>query len=339
MINRQKLQTFIDSYKDKFIKDLDETCKDLLDTNDTNLIDSDKEYDIPKNDYIISEPMIHLDVDKIDNCFGNFIINFQRNDINNPNFDTSSITKLSMSNNHEIRHQKNTIRINFPINTKLTKNEYVIKFYMITLNNDRHIDNLNDNFKGTSRNQRMNYTFNRKSFSGFKEINPCIEDKYTIIYITNYGRIIKADNINNYIFYYSTDSRNYSHCIATDKFKTIENNKLYFCSMVGDILTKTESTKALNPVSITLVDVPELNYKMPKIFIDVIDAFHKQDTDLMQSCCKKYLETLNKTKSCDKIVEKNKIIEEQQIIIKQKDKEIERLKLELEELKKFYINS
>jgi hypothetical protein len=57
----------------------------------------------------------------------------------------------------------------------------------------------------------------------------------------------------------------------------------------------------------------------------------------MQSCCKKYLETLNKTKSSDTIVEKEKVIEEQQHIIIQKDKEIERLKLELEERKKFYI--
>ena len=76
---------------------------------------------------------------------------------------------------------------------------------------------------------------------------------------------------------------------------------------------------------------------MPKIFIDVIDAYHTQDTDLMQSCCKKYLETLNKTKSCDKITEKDNIIKDQKEQLLQKDKEIERLKLELEERKKFYI--
>ena len=78
---------------------------------------------------------------------------------------------------------------------------------------------------------------------------------------------------------------------------------------------------------------------MPKIFIDVIDAFHTQNTDLMQSCCKKYLETLNKTKSCDKITEKDEIIKDQKEQLLQKDKEIERLKLEIEEIKKFYINS
>jgi hypothetical protein len=65
MLNRQKLQEFIDSYKDKFIKELDETCKDLLDTNDTNLIDLDQEYNVPICDYVKLEPMIHLDADKI----------------------------------------------------------------------------------------------------------------------------------------------------------------------------------------------------------------------------------------------------------------------------------
>lgn len=345
MINRQKLQIFIDEYKQKFINDLDETCKDLLDINDNNLIDLDEEYNIPPSEYIKTDPMIHLDVDKIvsDNDeFKGLIIETNRIDTNNPNFDANSIKKLSSSDSSIIQKQNNTIKNNFPINTKLTHNEYIIKFYMITL----------DNYKNSK--QSTYYNFDARvikdhnkdctdkyiKFPGCKckVVNSRIDDKYTIIYITNYGRIIQAENINNYIFQnIHTENGGYTHFSyykTTDKFKIIENNKLYFCSIVSDILTKIQ-----NPDSIKLVDVPIFNYKIPKIFIDVIDAFHKQDNDLMQTSCKKYLETLNKTKGCDKIIEKDRIIEEQKNIISSKDKEIERLKLELEELRKFYINS
>ena len=323
MINRQKLQIFIDEYKQKFINDLDKTCKDLLDTNDNKLIDLDEEYNIPQSEYIKSEPMIHLDVDKIlnddyDGSFNGLIIETDRIDTKNGMcLNAITFKKLSPSNSGkiEIQTQNNTIRNNCPINTKLTNNEYIIKFYMIRL------------------------------YLGIK-------DAYTIIYITNYGRIINAENIKKYMFDGGIKmcGRN---IYAIDKFKIIENNKLYFCSIVDNILTKIESRNegdfpsfssiqlVDDPIfnSIQLVDVPIFNYKIPKIFIDVIDAFHKQDNDLMQTSCKKYLETLNKTKNCDKIVEKDRIIEEQKNIISQKDKEIERLKLELEELRKFYIES
>lgn len=45
-----------------------------------------------------------------------------------------------------------------------------------------------------------------------------------------------------------------------------------------------------NIYKIELIEQPKLLYRMPKLFIDVIDAFHTQNTDLMQECCKTYLE-------------------------------------------------
>jgi hypothetical protein len=136
MLNRQKLQSFIDSYKDKFIKDLDETCKDLLDTNDTNLIDLDQEYDIPQCDYIKSEPMIHLDVDKlvldIDNNKCD-IHNLTRNEL------IMKYNKIYNSNNYSNGNDyigsHRSLKINFPINVILNKNEYVIKLYLVSINN------------------------------------------------------------------------------------------------------------------------------------------------------------------------------------------------------------
>ena len=85
---------------------------------------------------------------------------------------------------------------------------------------------------------------------------------------------------------------------------------------------------------------------MPKLFIDVIDAFHTQNTDLMQECCKKYLEISRESKVKESIMldikiknisdEKDKILEQKDKIIQNKDTEIEKLKKQLEELQQKY---
>ena len=300
MINRQKLQQFIDEYKDKFIKDLDETCKDLLDTNDNNLIDLDEEYNIPICDFVKFEPMIHLDVDKlvldIDNIKYKFLKNKKDHKIC-----YNYITKYNQPNTKE-NFSPNFVH-NYPINIKLNINEYVIKIYYCKIKGDAD----------------------------------------ELVYITNYGRVI-SNIYGQYNFYkhehndYRNDYEKYKEQYGVKTF----NHKPFYILFQNEIINCTYASDCRGLIiknldNIQLIPQPELNYKMPKIFIDVIDAYHTQDTDLMQSCCKKYLETLNKTKSYDKIVEKEKVIEEQQNIITQKDKEIERLKLELEELKKFYI--
>jgi hypothetical protein len=89
---------------------------------------------------------------------------------------------------------------------------------------------------------------------------------------------------------------------------------------------------------------------MPRIFLDVIDAFHTQDTDMIQECCKKYL-SITRTKGTDEqiinTIEYEKIIKDKDTIIGKKDKiiednkkciveqnnEIEKLKLEINKLK------
>ncbi len=306
MLNRQKLQSFIDSYKDKFIKDLDETCKDLLDTNDTNLIDLDQEYDIPKCDYIKTEPMIHLDAHKIFYDIDNIKYKFIKNNM---------ILKLHYqnikpySNEHNEHNNYNSYNIvnNCPINIKLNINEYIIKVY---------------------------YYYYEKS-------------KSELIYITNYGRFISniygQYNFDKHYYeirekheYYYKTYEEYKEHYTNKNFNVVIYNEIVHCEY-NEIKKSELNIKTLN--NIQLIPQPELNYKMPKIFIDVIDAFHTQNTDLMQTCCKKYLDILNKTKNVDKIIEKDMIIKNQQEQLLEKDKEIERLKLELEELKKFYINS
>jgi hypothetical protein len=345
MINRQKLQSFIDSYKDKFIKELNETCKDLLDTNDTNLIDLDQEYDISKCKYIKTEPMIHLDVDKL------------VTDIDNNNCDIHNLTRNELLMIYDKRetidfcrrditiNEIGTIKINFPINIILNKNEYVIKLYLVSINKKidySPITKYDISLKKYIFNDSPLEDYHRRQKYWYEQ-NNC-KDIFSIVYITNYGRIIKSEDIFYYIYqqeicttYGNNCRQHHQHSLTTNNFKVIEYNKLINRSLTG--YTSYERHNDLGEQEIKLIPQPELNYKMPKIFIDVIDAFHTQNTDLMQSCCKKYLDILNKTKSVDKIIEKDKIIKNQQEQLLEKDKEIERLKLEMEELKKFYIDS
>jgi hypothetical protein len=58
---------------------------------------------------------------------------------------------------------------------------------------------------------------------------------------------------------------------------------------------------------------------MPRLFLKILEAYNKEDTDLLQECCKDYF--IKHMES------------------KQKDDEIERLKKEIKELKKFYMES
>ena len=97
---------------------------------------------------------------------------------------------------------------------------------------------------------------------------------------------------------------------------------------------------------INLIEQPKLLYRIPRLFIDVIDAFHTQNTDLMQECCKQYLEISRESKVKESIMkdikikeineEKDMIIKEKDNIIAEKDAKIDDLKIKLENLQQKY---
>ena len=101
-----------------------------------------------------------------------------------------------------------------------------------------------------------------------------------------------------------------------------------------------------NSNKINLIEQPKLLYRIPRLFIDVIDAFHTQNTDLMQKCCKIYLEISRESKVKESIMkdikikeitkEKYMIIKEKDNIIENKNKEIDDLKIKLEMLQQKY---
>jgi hypothetical protein len=78
------------------------------------------EYKFEESKYIIKEPMIHLDVDKI------------LEDLKNGCCDIKYITKKELSKSSEFTSvwgcsgvNPHSIKINFPVNIKLNDNEYI----------------------------------------------------------------------------------------------------------------------------------------------------------------------------------------------------------------------
>jgi len=355
----------IEDLNNNFIKLKDESNKELIAIKD--VIDGiykqelyEDEYNLPESKYIIKEPMIHLDVDKIledikNNCceikninendliykFYSSIIKdhskctkcfqeyagsgeygpYYRGCISIPSFDTWGCENINT-----------TIKCNFPIEYKLNDDEYIINIYM------------------------LNYNIPDKNWiNAYQQIAKAI----SIVYITNYGRIFKSNDliIKPGILQHNNRNNNYDNHTYKFEYKDIDgliiynNNKTKFYS-TGELDRYGHPREFLRLTiggdqnKINLIEQSKLNYRMPKLFIDVIDAFHTQNTDLMQECCKTYLEISRESKVKESIMldikiknisdEKDKIIEQKDKIIQDKDIEIESIKKQLEELQQKY---
>ena len=272
--------------EDKKIYKLKEEYEKLKDTNEKelsdikNAIDGIYRNEIYDNEYTFEElkyikkyniynedrkkdyRIIELDIDKIlkdskNNCctINNNIESLKYNCITNTICGIN--TKLGY---WHICEQYKDRNINFPIIDNLMNKEYIIKL-ILTKNTNEDI---------------------------------CY-DILNMLYITNYGRIIKSSTI---IFVDSVTE------------EELDNQIEYI----------------YDDLNYDIIEQPKLNYRIPRLFIDVIDAFHTQNTDLMQECCKKYLEISRESKIKDSILkdlELNNKLKEKDNIIKSKDLELE----------------
>ena len=280
----------LNSYKTELV-----AIKDAIDGIYKNEI-YDNEYTFKESKYIIKEPMIHLDVDKILEDLKNGCC-----DIRNINEDDLHLGGYN---------------INFPINKTLMTNEFIIKILI-----------------------------NKNTI-----INIPKTKIYYLVLITNYGRIIKTDEIN---FYNKFDC--FSGCMGMqyqndewcNNINVIKNKNLCYIGKEYIWSGPNRGNKFnINQLTYKLIEQPKLNYRIPRLFIDVIDAFHTQNTDLMQKCCKIYLEISRESKVKESIMKDikikeikedfNNIIKEKDNIIAEKDAEIDDLKIKLENLQQKY---
>lgn len=325
--------TNLDEYKTELI-----AIKDAIDGIYKNEI-YENEYKFVESKYIIKKPMIHLDVDKILEDLKNGcceIYNIAENYLIHTAYKLDNNGYIIKDNN---KYEEFNVKFNFPSEYKINDNEYIIKIY---------INNINNNDYNTN---------------GF----PCVvpnsyiksSKKIFIIYITNYGRIIKSQDlritpsIHKYKNYNNVyDNYEYTFNYVDIKGFIIDYNIQNYIQVGygsdGRIYGSypEQVIHECNSNKLKLIEQPKLLYRIPRLFIDVIDAFHTQNTDLMQECCKKYLEISRESKVKESIMkdiiikeikdDKDMIIKDKDMIIVKKDKEIEDLKIKLEILQQKY---
>jgi len=140
-------------------------------------------------------------------------------------------------------------------------------------------------------------------------------NEFNVIYITNFGRIIKINPTLN--LHCPTDYCGHPGYLQYMPMTNIiyKQNKLY-------------NQSGYHPYKENLIldyELQPLPYRMPKLFLTVIEAFQQQNTDMMQECCKKYLDITRESERKTEILtalQFNKILNEKNTIIANKDAEI-----------------
>jgi hypothetical protein len=271
----------------------------------------DNEFEYDKCEYISKNPVIHLDVDKI------------LTDLDMKKCNIYNITKDMLLSCNKYKEQIK-IKLNYPIDISLQNNEKIIKVYIIkdvnynTYNNEINIGKRNNIYSD--------------------KIPDTLYSKINIIYLSNYGRLIKSNDlllsneIKKLVCSFPGGGRSSSDVKYIKSNTYIIYNKL-LSILNDDFIQINESISTREYIGITINKVndsintilPKLNFRMPRIFLDVIDAFHTQNTDLMQECCKKYLcitRKLTFEEAFDKIECETKLIDKQ-LIIDEKNKQLE----------------
>jgi hypothetical protein len=296
------------------------------------------------NDIIKENNYIYLNVDKIlDDLTSNTctINNICKDNL----YIYNKYTRYTDSNRQTVSLCEGTYKINYPIKISLQENEQIIKIF------------INKDISYKTYEPIISYGRRRPNPYHQEREPDTLYSKINIIYLTNFGRFIKSNDclITNKMDSHTThimmSSTSYYKYIA---LKTIiYNNKnlselIYTYDYFDNLSIISTVKKICNTHEI--IQSPKLNYRMPRIFLDVIDAFHTQNNDLMQECCKKYL-SITRTKGTDEqiidniefdriirdkdliITEKDKIIENNNKHIEEQNNEIEKMKQEIAKLK------
>jgi len=240
-----------------------------------------------------------------------------------------SYSRLSNEYYNNNSNNKETLKFSFPINIKLMKYEKIIKVYkQDILNTPRKQNGLSN-------------------INNYYLVGGCY-----VVYITNYGRILKSNSINFQYIY--EQCVNHQPRLLISNYNDIEYNfsEQYNTCCYQSNYSNWHTTYAIKNKNTIypLIEAPKLLYRMPRLFLDVIDAFHTQNNDLMQECCKKYL-SIARAKGTEKdiinnieydrtiqtkdtiISEKDLMIKTQNEIIEKQKEEIEKMKLEITKLK------
>jgi hypothetical protein len=218
-----------------------------------------------------------------------------------------------ISYTHGKFYKKINLHFKFPITIKLMENEFIVKAFL----------------------ENHNFQKKKKDFYNNNVLSGEFSFGWYVIYITNFGRLIKSDIA--YIRYQNIARQGggnyYDLEIILESDYKDPHQKFDTNGMLVENISK----------DYPLIEAPKLLYRMPRIFLDVIDAFHTQNNDLMQESCKKYL-SIARAKGTEKdiidnieydriIQSKDTIISEKDVMIKTQNETIEKQKEEIEKMK------
>jgi hypothetical protein len=317
-INNKKSLTIIKDYFNKVETDLKQHCVNLQ----THIQDEinkgiEIEYEIEPHPLVDSQPYIKLTLDFYDPKTKHNNIDYK---CNLPNY--SSLGQFI-----KIFEAHKNKRL-FGVPNILTENEYVvyIKFHCPDKKIQYHIGN--------------NY-----NYYDIITVN--------ITYITNYGRFI-----NSIFDIYSGYDNSYPNIedINTSSEIVISNNQITYSKYNNYIRGQNLSILSGYPKSIIDATEKPLTYKMPKIFIKILNAIKDENTELLQECLEeyhtRYIENKKLKAENEHILETIKqpyddIKPKYEILVKEHDElkleyeklkhEFELLKIKMEEQRKLYM--
>ena len=305
-----------------------------IDKVKAEIYEDEDEYNIPEHEYVQSHPLVQLK-EKIYDDKPKHNITLSVTNINDRSYFIRPKSSVILSNEFWKIFTKD--KVVYKYDKLLNENEYVIGII------DKYIWKTHVDIKSC------------------RYIHDSIE-YIQIIYLTNYGRFIKIIRDTNIILLSDSNYTKLSEPTNRDDINIyIKNSELYikeyefiynnYYQYIGSLLTiKKDYPKPLDEVRL-----PLLTYKMPKLFLDVINAFNKASTYEMQTCCKRYLDITRESKrkhdvltsmefnkqlkeKDEAIKEKNDIIEEKDLIISQQIAEIARLKGEIAKIKSIVLS-
>ena len=316
---QEKHDKLQENYNTRHAKSI-EQLKLINDTDNNTIKEYELKIEYSKNEIVKKQTEYNLLQDNINGIFINkdeYIYKESNDIIKEPVY--------HLKNNFNV----SDMSLNFPILVKLQENEYIIKYYYHT----------NNTYEKNLRTDPPFYEYDTHVF---------------ILYITNYGRLIKSDVAKFFVNKYEWET-NYCglvkgryDALCVHPINNINANSLISYNKIirqyRDMYNMWGKQEIIisNIIKINLIEQPKLKFYMPKLFIDVIDAFYTINTDLIQKCCKKYLDITVKNKILlSTIIDKdnniaikdNKIIELSTIISLQTE-ELEKIKLENIKLKR-----
>ena len=248
--------------------------------------DLEDEYDIPESPYVESHPIVQLR-----ECIYELESGMAFSD-----YKINPFTKLGA---FDKQISETNIKPLFGCDKILPTYEKVIKIYVKV---DKDYYNYNPNSESSA------------------SIAQNIIKSITVIYITNYGRLLTtAIKPRTYI-------SGWQNPVVPRRFLHYSINQDFGCEIIKYhiIDDKIYLTKDGEPIPDSTL--PPLTYKFPKLFLNVINALRAESTDDMQKCCEYYYSRIH---AKDKLDKENKQLRAECDSLKTKNKQLENENKEL----------